>query len=870
MYVVQEFDKDSFEQSGELPEEVRAYFEKRSKFAISEVVLDGLSGLEWLNPYTKSATKISEWRTRFIKPQKTPMEYRIEPVAYFGKNMEVFLKKIKDSVDDGFQVVLFLPKKGFSQRITGLLKGSSKVTVLENWVDLLGTKSRVLMLEETLSSGFECTDCKLLVLTYSDFTGTAYREDERSNSSANFSGDVLHHFSELVQGDFVIHQDYGVAQFKGIETITMDSIQKEYLVLQYAGTDRVLVPITEVDRIHRHTPVRDGAPVLNKLNSVRWNQVKNKVKESVEQYARELLEHYAKREVSAGYQFSADNEAVKNLEEGFEYDETKDQLRAVAEIKRDMQRAEPMDRLLCGDVGYGKTEVAIRAAFKALQDQKQVAVLCPTTILAQQHFQTFSSRLLGSGARVEVLNRFVEPKRQKEIIQSLKLGEVDIVIGTHRILSADVQFQDLGLLVVDEEQRFGVSHKEKLRQLRRGVDTLMMSATPIPRTLHMSLGGARAISVIQTPPTGRLPVKTFVLPWQEVTIKEAIEREIRRNGQVFYVYNRVETIASKANQLLRMIPNLRLRWLHGQMEADEIEDVMTAFMRREFDVLLATTIIESGMDIPNVNTILVDEADNFGLAQLYQLRGRIGRRDIQGYAYLFYRQESSLTEVAKKRLFALEEFTDLGAGFKIAMRDMEIRGAGNLLGKSQSGHVHSIGFDLYSRLLRDAIERLQDENFQEELDMPQVELKVNAFLNDKYIPSYRERMDFFRRLSWLRNLEALEELQRECFDRYGALPTEMRQLFKVITLRIQAHWYNIRRFSQLNNQVTIDFHKALNPDLLDLAKRKFMRMVDSSSNFPERMVIRFPVMDSDKLLDQLIGFFSRENHEKLFSNVKTA
>ncbi len=855
LFPVQEFDPQSFVWNQEMPEEYTRFFQGESSLMAGDLAQSGAHGLEWLNSLQAEPRTILDYRKRWLKPGKKKPETDLSPVVHFGKNMELLLKTVEEKLQGRFQVLLFFPRKGFAQRVQGLLK-AYKPRRVESLEEAKKSKSSLLFLEQSLNAGFESQELKLSCITYTDFTGAVYQPTDKKKSKGLFEGEVLHHFSELNVGDHVIHVEHGIARFTGLETILIDGIRKEYLVLQYAGTDKVLLPITDVDRIYRHTPIRDGDPKLNKLNSVRWSQIKGKAKEEIEKYAKELLEHYARREVSRGHRFSRDNEKIEALEAGFEYDETRDQLKAVEEIKRDMEDVDPMDRLLCGDVGYGKTEVAVRAAFKAVQDQKQVAVLCPTTILAQQHFQTFSSRLLGSGARVQVLNRFVDAKRTREILKAVEQGEVDILVGTHRLLSKDVRFTDLGLLVVDEEQRFGVAHKEKLRQLKRGVDTLCMSATPIPRSLHMSLSGARAISVIHTPPTGRLPVKTYVLPWQESTVKAAMERELRRGGQIFYVYNRVETIGSKANQLLKILPGIRLRYLHGQMEAQEIEDVMTSFLRREFDVLLATTIIESGMDIPNVNTILVDNADHFGLAQLYQLRGRIGRRDSQGYAYLFYKEESALTDTARRRLSALEEFTDLGSGFKIAMRDLEIRGAGSILGKSQSGHVHQIGFDLYAKLLRDAIERLKDGSYREEEDMPQLELRISAFLSSEYIPSYRQRMDFFRRISWLRSLEALEDIRKELFDRYGPFPLEMRQLFELVRLRIQAHQFGVKRIVQTNNTVRIEFHRRVSAGMIGRAREKLPRGVEVPSRFPDRLMLDFKVSSAEAQLETLLELFS--------------
>ena len=716
----------------------------------------------------------------------------------------------------------------------------------------MSKKSGVYLLEKSINSGFEVASEKLLFISYSDFTGAPYQASKKKKKvDGLFEGDILHHFSELKENEFVVHTDHGVAKFQGIENILIDGIKKEYLVLAYQGSDKVLVPITEVNRVHRFTASDGRQPKLNRLNSVRWSQVKNKVKKDVEIYAKEVLSLSAKRTIAKGFRFSSDTELMDEMEAAFEYEETKDQLKVIEEIKQDMQKQYPMERLVCGDVGYGKTEVAIRAAFKSVQDNKQVAVLCPTTILSQQHFQTFQSRLLGYPVKIEVLNRFVSAKKIKQTLRDIFDHKVDIVIGTHRLLSKDVKFADLGLMIVDEEQRFGVKNKEKLKGLKAGVDSLTLSATPIPRTLHMSLGGVRAISLINTPPMGRLPIKTFVLPYQEQTIKEAIERELKRNGQIFYIYNRVETIEMRASSLLKLLPNLKLKILHGQMSATQIEEVMTSFMRREFDVLLATTIVESGMDIPNVNTMLVERADAFGLSQLYQLRGRVGRRNIQGYSYLFHKKDEMLSQVARKRLSALEEFTDLGSGFKIAMRDLEIRGAGNLLGKSQSGFVHNIGFDLYAKLLKDSIEKLQNSNYREDIELPIMELRVSSYVSEKYIPSYKERMDFFRRVSNLTSKQSLDILKEELFDRYGGFSKDMHLMFRLVELRIYGYKLVIKRFRQTPGSVNIEFYDAISDFMKKEAKEAYKKDYSYSDRFPNVLNINIMGLNPSDVLEKL-------------------
>lgn len=864
VFPVQEFDSAFFKLLETPAPEVEEFFRSRSDgLGLDQLSHSAIPGLEWLNPYVESSAPVESYVKKWKKPLRKRLDLSLDGAPSFGKNMEWFLKTLEERVDHGYQIFLFLPKQGFSQRVRSLLKSRGcHSKQISDPMKSPGEKAGVYLLSQPIQKGFELPALKIACYTYQDFTGISYHSSKKTSAKL-YEGDVLHHFSELQEGDYVVHSDYGISLFQGIENIRIDGIRKEFLVLQFGGTDRVFVPITEVDRIHRFTPAEGKIPKLNRLHSVRWKQVKGRVKEEVQKFAKDLIDQAARRSIVTGHRFAPDTELLEEMESSFEHEETPDQDRAIHELKEDMSSHAPMDRLLCGDVGFGKTEVAIRAAFKAVQDQKQAAVLCPTTILSQQHFQTFQSRLMGYPVRVEVLNRFVSVKRAREILKDLAMGKVDVLIGTHRLLSQDVKFQSLGILVVDEEQRFGVSHKEKLRKIKIGVDTLTLSATPIPRTLNLALSGARSISVIHTPPPGRLPIKTFVLPYQQSTVKEAIEREFRRKGQVFYVYNRVETIEARANQLLKLIPGLRLRYLHGQMDAKSIEETMTAFLQKEFDVLLATTIIESGMDIPNVNTILVERADFFGLSQLYQLRGRIGRREAQGYAYLFYKDSSTLTPTASKRLMALEEYTQLGSGFKIAMRDLEIRGAGNLLGKQQSGFVYTVGFDLYTRLLRDAVEKLRDNNYQEEREMPQMELRASSYVDEKYIPSYNERMDFFRRVSSLKSAEELDDLKRELMDRYGGFSKDMVELLRVVELRVYGYWLGVQRFKQVPGELQLDFHEPVPNSVRKAFLNIYGSAASHESRFPNRLRLILPSQPPAKTLDRLFEFFTEKRCKKL-------
>ncbi|GIV94809.1 MAG: hypothetical protein KatS3mg056_3518 [Chloroflexus sp.] len=550
-----------------------------------------------------------------------------------------------------------------------------------------------------LEAGFTLADLRLTLLTDSEIFGVRQRRPLAERRRKTGTTDRAAFLRTLKPGDYVVHIEHGIAIFDGMIRRTVSEVEREYLVLRYAGEDKIYVPVDQIDRVTRYIGAGDGPPTLTRLGTQDWERTKRKVRAAVQDLAEELLRLYAQRQLKSGYAFSPDNEWQRELEASFPYLETDDQLRAIAEVKADMEKPTPMDRLVCGDVGFGKTEVALRAAFKAVQDGKQVAILVPTTVLAQQHFDTFRKRMAAFPVTVEMLSRFRSPKEQDAIIRDLARGKIDIIIGTHRLLSSDVIFRDLGLVIIDEEQRFGVRHKERLKLMRTEVDVLTLTATPIPRTLHMALAGIRDLSVIDTPPEDRIPIKTYVVPTDDHLIQEVIRRELEREGQVYVVHNRVQSIYHVAERLRRLVPEARIAVGHGQLAERELEQVMIDFFEGRYDVLVCTTIIESGLDVPNANTIIIDDATNYGLAQLYQLRGRVGRGATRAYAYLLYNAARVMTNDARLRLEAIQEATELGAGFRIAMRDLEIRGAGNLLGAEQSGHIAAVGFDLYSRLL---------------------------------------------------------------------------------------------------------------------------------------------------------------------------
>ena len=637
---------------------------------------------------------------------------------------------------------------------------------------------------------------------------------------------IRHHTftNEFEESDYVVHVDHGIARFVGIIKRLSDDIEKEYLVLQYANDDRLFVPVDQIDRVSRYIGASDQPPALSHFGTQEWVKTKLRVRKSVVDMARALLNLYATREVTTGFAFSPDTLWQQELELSFPYTETTDQLSAINAVKQDMERLKPMERLVCGDVGYGKTEVALRAAFKAVMDNKQVAVLVPTTILAQQHFNTFSERLKAFPIRVKMLSRFCSAVEEQRVIEELSAGQVDICIGTHRLLQKDISFKSLGLLIVDEEQRFGVGHKEYLKNLTQGIDVLTLSATPIPRTLHMSLVGIRDMSTIETPPEDRLPITTFVGRYEESTIREAILRELERNGQIFYVHNRVSDIDLVAQKLKTLVPEARILFAHGQMSEDGLERVMTDFASHKADVLVTTTIIESGLDMPNVNTLIVDKADKFGLTQLYQLRGRIGRGSNMAYAYFFYNTMDQLNELARKRLATIAEATELGAGFAIAMRDLEIRGAGNLLGAEQSGHIAAVGYDLYCHLLSEAIRDIKDAQPSQkkiitgDVSVPSIALPLDAYIPESYISAVNARLSVYQRLVLMNTIQDISDMERELIDRFGQLPQTVQDLLYVVRVRYLASKVNIESINYNNDEIIVYCKTAVENKEMTLLK----------------------------------------------------
>ncbi|MCX7919976.1 MAG: transcription-repair coupling factor, partial [bacterium] len=744
--------------------------------------------------------------------------------SYRGQ-LDGFIAQLQKWQNEAYTVFIVCDNQGQLERLDELLKskevspeilhtagfhprpndsGNAENNKLTTFAPLVQRAAAVYVTVGQLHTGFAIPEIKLAFITDREIFSryTRVRHFRRFHDGVPIST-----FIELTQGDYLVHEDYGIGKYLGIKKMNIDERESDFLLLEYADGDKLYVPIEQINRVQKYIAGEGIVPKLNHLGDKGWERTKQRAKEAIQQMAKELLELYGARQILTGHAFSPDTIWQREFEASFLFEETPDQLRAIQEVKENMEQPKPMDRLLCGDVGYGKTEVAIRAAFKAVLDKKQVAVLVPTTILAEQHYRTFSERLADYPIIVEMLSRFKSRKQQKDIISRIKQGTVDIVIGTHRLISNDIAFKDLGLLIIDEEQRFGVRHKEKLKQLRKEVDVLTLTATPIPRTLYMSLSGIRDISIINTPPEDRLPIITYIHRFSDTVIREAILRELNRGGQVYFVHNRVQNIAAIAEYLRKLVPEARIAIGHGQLPVKELERVMLAFIAKQYDVLVSSTIIESGLDIPNVNTIIINRADTFGLAQLYQLRGRVGRDRHQAYAYLLIPKDYTVSDIAEKRLLAIQEYTELGSGFRIAMRDLEIRGMGNLLGPQQSGHLEAIGFDLYCKLVEETIHALQGKPLPKRIET-RLNLPVPAYFPASYIPDERQKFWIYRRLAELNSESELDETIAELKDRYGSFPPEAQTLVDLVRLRLRAAQLGISQVSYQENQLVIQCDTA--------------------------------------------------------------
>ena len=703
------------------------------------------------------------------------------------------------------------------------------------------------------SSGFENYDLNLIVVSLQNNFEEPVKRKKKLSSTFKDSEKIV--FADLKPGDIVVHQTHGIGQFIGVNTITADGVTKDYIKIKYRNDDILYVPTNSLDSVRKYIGGGDNSsPRLNKLGGKEWSATTSKVKKNLEAVAKDLIELYAKRQKIKGFSFSPDTPWQKQFEDSFPYTETDDQLRCIQDVKKDMEKPQPMDRLLCGDVGYGKTEVAIRAAFKAVMDQKQVAYLVPTTILANQQYEEFKTRMQEFAINVELLNRFKTKKEQDEIIKKLKLGEVDVVVGTHRLLSEDVNFKDLGLLIIDEEHRFGVKDKEKIKKLRTNIDVLTMTATPIPRTLHMSIVGVRDMSVIYEPPHNRKPVQTYVLEYDQEVITEAITKEIERGGQVFYLFNQVEGIEKKANEISMLVPEAKVGFAHGKMSGRELEEIMESFINHEINVLVCTTILESGIDIPNANTIIVENADRLGLAQLYQIRGRVGRSDKQAYAYITYKRDKLLSEVADKRLKAIKEFTEFGSGFKIAMRDLEIRGAGSMLGEMQHGHMEQVGYDTYCKLLDEVIKEMQGIEVVEEQDV-QIDLAVSSYIPDNFIENSSQKIEIYQNIALCRTEEELQNVIDEVIDRYGRLPKELENLIDIARIKQLARKANILKIAQRENGIVFYFVKEkIKPEMVNTLITKYPMLVKFSNAVEPYVTLR--IKENENIIEKAKEFLN--------------
>lgn len=745
----------------------------------------------------------------------------VKSISAYNNSFELLVKDLHHYKKQGYRIALLSGSRTRAERLAKDLQEEGLAAFYGQDYDREICPGEIMVVYGHAKKGFEYPLIKFAVMTESDIFG----QEQKKKKKKNYSGSRIQDFAELSIGDFVVHEKHGLGIYRGIEKVEVDRIVKDYIKIEYRGGSNLYIPATQLDCLQKYSGAdASKAPKLNKLGTQEWNKTKSKVRGAVKNIAKELVELYAVRQEKEGYVCGPDTVWQREFEEMFPYEETEDQLSAIEDAKRDMESTRIMDRLICGDVGYGKTEVALRAAFKEVQESRQVAYLAPTTILAQQIYNTFVQRMKEFPIRVELLCRFRTPAQQKKAIEDLKKGQVDVIIGTHRILSKDVQFKNLGLLIVDEEQRFGVTHKEKIKQLKKDVDVLTLTATPIPRTLHMSLIGIRDMSVLEEPPMDRMPIQTYVMEYDEETVREAINRELRRGGQVYYVYNRVTDIADVALRIAKLVPDARVDFAHGQMSERELENVMYSFVNGDIDVLVSTTIIETGLDISNVNTMIIHDSDRYGLSQLYQLRGRIGRSNRTAYAFLMYRKNVMLKETAEKRLAAIREYTDLGSGFKIAMRDLELRGAGNLLGAQQHGHMNAVGYDLYCKMLNEAVKEAKGIHTMEDFETS-VDLNVDAYIPDSYISNEFQKLDIYKRIAGIETQQDYDDMLEELLDRFGEPGKAVLNLLAIAKLKAIAHQGYVTEIKQTGKTVRFTLYEKarLNTEGFPALMQKYRR-----------------------------------------------
>ena len=761
-------------------------------------------------------------------------DFKYKELNYFKSGVDLFINDIENFKKQNKKIYIVVDTKEKAEKLKKLLEEYNIASIYQEKLNQTIINQDIKTVTITLgkiSKGFYSIDLNQIVMVASDLVDGTRTLKKRKSETFKQGEKVV--FADLKVGDYVVHRRYGIGVYIGVNTINADGTTRDYIKLKYAGDDILYIPTNSLDEIRKYVGGEEINLKLNKLGSKDWEKTTNKVRNNLRAVAKELIELYARREKARGYAFSKDTEWQKQFEEAFPYVETDDQLRCIDEVKKDMENEKPMDRLLCGDVGYGKTEVAIRAAFKAVMDHKQVVYLAPTTVLAKQQYETFKERMKDFPITVDVLNRFRSTKDKNRIIKEMKLGDIDILVGTHRVLGKDIEFKDLGLLIIDEEHRFGVKAKEKIKQYKTSIDVLTMTATPIPRTLHMSIVGVRDMSVIYEPPQNRKPVQTYVLEYDAEVIKEAITKELERNGQVFYLFNNVGEIALKADKISRLVPEAKVGFAHGRMTGEEIEDIMEEFVEGKINVLVCTTILESGIDIPNANTIIMENADRVGLAQLYQLRGRVGRSDKQGYAYITYRKDKMLSEVADKRLKAIKEFTEFGSGFKIAMRDLEIRGAGSLIGEIQHGHLEEVGYDTYCRILDEVLKEEQGLKVEEDVNC-QIDLNVTSYIPDSYIKDQNQKIEIYQDIALCKNEEDISNIIDEIIDRFGNMPDEIENLLEISRIKQLAKKKNLIKIQSRKKSIvfTYESNKFDNTSLSDIIEKYGNRIQFSSGLKP--------------------------------------
>ena len=771
-------------------------------------------------------------------------------VNFFRSSMDLLFQELQESIKRGKQTVILGGSTENCKKLSLLLLEKE---ITNNYIETLEddiTLGVVNITPGAFSTGFELYDADLIVFSTEELFEA--KPTKRLKTPGVFKDGQKIVFADLKEGDYIVHKTHGIGQYLGVNTIKADGITKDYIKLKYKDDDVLYIPTDSLDNIRKYVGPEKIAPRLNRLGSKEWDKTKDRVKNNLREVAEELIRLYAKRQKIEGYAFSKDTAWQKEFEDSFEYVETNDQLRCIDEVKKDMEKPKPMDRLLCGDVGYGKTEVALRAAFKAVMDQKQVVYLAPTTVLANQQYEEFKNRMKEYPIGIELLNRFRTKKEQEKILKNLEIGETDILIGTHRVLSKDVKFKNLGLLIVDEEHRFGVKAKEKIKELKNSVDVLTMTATPIPRTLHMSIVGMRDMSVIYEPPQNRKPVQTYVLEYDKEVVKEAITKELERGGQVFYLYNNVEGIEGKANEINDLVEEAKVVYAHGKMTGNQLEQIMQDFVDGKSNVLVCTTILESGIDIPNANTIIVENADRLGLAQLYQIRGRVGRSDKQAYAYITYKRDKMLTEVADKRLKAIKEFTEFGSGFKIAMRDLEIRGAGSIMGEIQHGHMEQIGYDMYCTILDQVVKEIKGEEIIEEVDVS-IDLDVTSYIPNEYIENSSQKIEVYQNIALCKNEEDIQNITDEIIDRFGPMTYEVENLLDIARIKNLAREKNILKISQKNENIVFYFDSdRFDFGVVDKLMKSFRNRIRFSPS--KEPYITFKIKDMKKILEECKEF----------------